>query len=45
MIGGSEEMSQEKKALEAFKGDDFMELKYRMMKKIELASTVGDIRL
>jgi len=38
VIGGSEEMSQEKKALEAFKGDEFMELKYRMMKKIEIAS-------
>jgi hypothetical protein len=43
VIGGSEEMTQEKKALEAFKGDEFMELKYRMMKKIELASTVGGL--
>ena len=40
VIGGSEDSNQEKKALDAFKGDDFMELKFRMMKKLEATSEV-----
>ena len=41
VIGGSEEVTQEKKALEAFKGDPFMEMKYTMMKKLEQTSDVS----
>ena len=35
-------MSNEKKALEAFKGDEFMALKYKMMKSLEVTSEVND---
>lgn len=30
----------DKSSTDAFKGDDFMELKYRMMKKIEVVTAV-----
>lgn len=34
-------MNQEKRALEAFKGDPFMETKYTMVKKLEQTSDVS----
>lgn len=40
MIGGSDDGNKEKSALEAFKGDEFMELKYRIMKKLEATTKV-----
>ncbi len=40
VVGGSEEESKEKAVMESLKGDEFMELKYVMMKKLEEATVV-----
>jgi hypothetical protein len=37
---GQDDLDQDKKLHNAFGGDQFMELKYKMMKKIEAASEV-----
>ena len=40
VVGGSQEEIDEKKTIEAFKGDAFMEIKYHLMKKLEATSEV-----